>query len=241
MEIKNTIIHFPWGAGGNFIRNCLLLDDCYEFDGQHRDTLARYNFLMDYYQQELTQDTWLAREWSGPRGYLYNTYYNTPGIINWSTKNNVIYLNHCQDNEMQSIMDNILLDLKHVFLMPTNLQLIAEIYVSKNPEDTGHLCGNTVEKIKNTTLYIKYLKENQTMLAEQLKKQNQPNYIYDVDYLFDNNGFELILDIANHLLMNVPRAMAQDLHRLWINKTKFVYNNFFSNHSELSPTLLEWK
>jgi hypothetical protein len=32
MEIKNIIIHFPWGAGGNFVRNCLLLDIRYHTD-----------------------------------------------------------------------------------------------------------------------------------------------------------------------------------------------------------------
>jgi hypothetical protein len=125
--------------------------------------------------------------------------------------------------------------------MPTNLQLIAKIYVSKNPEDTKHLRGNTVEKIQNTTGYINYLKDNQTILLEQLKKQNRLNYVYNIDRLFDNTGFELILDIANHLSIHVPQPMVQELHQLWINKTKFLYNNFFSNHPELSSTLLEWK
>ena len=90
-------------------------------------------------------------------------------------------------------------------------------------------------------MYINYLKNNQTMLLEQLKKQNQLNYVYNIDRLFDSDGFELILDMANHLSMHVTRSMVQDLHQLWINKTKFLHNSFFSNHPELSSTLLEWK
>ena len=243
MEIKNIVLHFPWGSGGNFIRNCLLLDDRYEFDHVGRNSQERYRYLIDFYQQPTSMSNWLSNEWRGPRGYLYRTYYETPGvkIIHWSAKNNVVYINHCQDNELSSMMDNIFLDLKHVFLIPSDCQLISEIYVSKNPKDDRHLSGTTVEKIANTTSYIKYLKQNQIMLLEQLEKQNQTTCSYSVDRLFDENGFELVSDIARDLLIHVPKSMVQNLHQLWINKTKFLYNDFFYNHLDPSLTRSEWK
>jgi hypothetical protein len=243
MEIKNIVLHFPWGAGGNFIRNCLLLDDRYEFDQLGRNSQERYRYLIDFYQRPTSVSNWLDNEWQGPRGYLYRIYYETPGvqIIHWSAKNNVVYITHCQDNELSSIMNSILLDLKHVFLIPVDCQLISEIYVSKNTVNDRHLPGTTVEKIANTTLYIKYLKENQMMLQEQLKKQNQTYLVYNVDRLFDENGIELVMDIIKDLSMDIPKIMVEHLYQLWIKKTKLLYNDFFYNHPNLSPARSEWK
>ena len=245
MEIKNIILHFPWGAGGNFVRNCLLLDKRYEFDHSSRNTEERYKYLLDFYQQPTTSLTWLKNEWRGPRRYLYNTYYeNAATIKNWSVGKNVIYLSHCQGNELLPIQDNILLDLYHVFLIPTNTEFISKIYYSKNPNGRENLqfTGSDInEEIKNLILTIEELKTNQIQLLEELKQQNKSSYVYNADRLFENNGFELILDIADRLSIHVPQQMVQNLHRIWINKTKFLYNNFFSNHPELSPTLLEWK
>lgn len=241
-KIKNIVLHFPWGAGGNFIRNCLLLDDRYEFDHQQNTIEERYNFLVKFYQASVTQENWLDNEWKGPRSFLYTQYYETPvtKILDWHPHSNVIYISHGQDNEIQSIIDNIELDLNHVFLIPSNKKFITEVYVSKSPKQDGHLRGTAPERLTNVELYIKTLDEAHANLQTQLIDQDKPVYNYDVNHLFNDTGYQLVLQIAQDLSVTIPEDLVKQLHNIWLTQTKKLYNTFLLDNPEINLTKIEW-
>jgi hypothetical protein len=255
MEIKNIIVHFPWGAGGNFVRNCLLLDTRYEFDRncplaeqrrkfseQNTTTLGRYIFLKEFYQQSFTQDTWLDQEWSSTRGHLYINYYESPGvkIINWHPTKNVIYVSHCSDGELPSIREHSWLDMHHVFLIPSDVQFIAEIYVSKSPQSDGHLKGSASKRISDVTSHLNQLKTEQYNLLEDLLTQNKACYVYNANLLFDKHGHDLVSNLIAELSLDIPQNAIQELHRIWLSQTKQLYNSFFLKHTDVLKQR-QWK
>ena len=231
MEVKNVILHFPWGAGGNFIRNCLLLDCRYEFDWSNKTLQQRYQYLVQFYQSVATQENWLNEEWHGPRGYLYSKYYKNQ-TIHFSNTCPVIFVSHCEE-EVPSLVDHN--SLSHVFLNPSDKQFIAKIYVSKSPTTDGHLRGSTNERIKQTLWHLGSFEENQIKLKEELIKKNTTTYTYDVNKLFNDDGHLLIQTIAQHLSVEVPMNMGKNLHQLWNGQNKKLYNALFAQEKP------EWK
>jgi hypothetical protein len=219
MEVKNIVLHFPWGAGGNFLRNCLLLDLRYEFDWVDRTTEQRYQHLVNFYQQCFTQENWLAREWSGSRGWLYQKYYKKDNTFDWNTKQPVIFVSHGEEPLMSSLSGNQ--SLEHVFLFPSDSQFIAEIYVSKSPKIDSHLKGSVPERVSNTIDHIHRFCRTQEIFISKCKNPK----VYDANRLFDDNGHQLIANIALALSLQIPSV--QLLHQLWNDQNKKLHSTLF--------------
>ena len=54
MAINGVIVYFPWGAGGNFVKNIINIDTQFEFIDDNPNLVeyftkeSRYNWLVNY-------------------------------------------------------------------------------------------------------------------------------------------------------------------------------------------------
>ena len=223
MEVKNIALHFPWGAGGNFLRNCLLLDSRFEFDFENRTTEQRYQYLLDFYQQEFDQENWLSLEWGGTRGWLYKKYYRKDNTVDCDTDQPVIFVSHGEDTLVSSLTSNQLI--RHILLSPSDPQFIAEMYVSKFPStDSRQLNGPVFERVHSTLDHIRRFLKTQ----EQLTLSCNNIKVYDANRLFDNNGYQVIADIAQSLSLQLPTDLVTHLHQLWNNQNKKLHYALFA-------------
>jgi hypothetical protein len=248
MEIKNIIIHFPWGAGGNLIRNCLILDNRFEFDENTADT-ERYQYLYNYYQTPVTSKTWLDREWQF-RGKLYGKYYEHPGVITyWNPYKSLVYLSHDAQFEINSIMSGeflktnkfynslqkishwTLLDCEHIFLIPTDWKRISEVYISKYKKDSA-FTDTIEERINKCYLDNKFIIETQIEISNRLSNLHKSVLIYDPSQLFTPNGFEMIMTIIDQLKLSVSKNQVKTLHQTWLQQTKQIYFEFYEKSWE---------
>ena len=159
--MNGVIVYFPWGSAGNLVKNIINIDTRFEFldsnkiDGKYTDTESRYKFLIDYYNKEVTPDTWLPREWS-IRAKFYNRYYENGNSVYWNPDKLLTYDCHGGGTELENILSGAYLkhwnrhqvstgiieeklsswtlqECVHIFLIPSDVSLTTEIYNSKNP------------------------------------------------------------------------------------------------------------
>ena len=167
--MNGVVVSFPWGAGGNLVKNIITLDtrfdffDDSEFLKEYPDIDQRYEWMLNYYQQSMTPNTWLKREWS-IRTRFHNRYYEGGNPVYWNPNFLTAYDCHggssTSDNtECENILSNrhmshydrfrvdrklihdqlsdwTLKDCDHIFIIPDSaldIAIISEIYNSKNP------------------------------------------------------------------------------------------------------------
>ncbi|NDH69523.1 MAG: hypothetical protein EBY22_16840, partial [Gammaproteobacteria bacterium] len=97
--MNNIILYFPWGGGGNLVRNIISIDLRFEFlddqwpDRDYPTANSRYEFLLSYYNRPVEPSTWLPREW-GQRGKIQNRYYRDGKIAHWNPGKLLVYDAH---------------------------------------------------------------------------------------------------------------------------------------------------
>jgi hypothetical protein len=224
VEIKNIVLHFPWGAGGNFVRNCLLLDSRYEFDWEDRTTEQRYQHLVEFYQWNYTQQNWLLKEWAGPRGWLYQKYYKEDHTFNYNTDQPVIFVSHGETALIESMLTTT--HLEHVFLTASDPEFIAKTYVSKSPQADGHLRGTIPERVDSSVHHIKQFSK---FVAPLVHSIDNPR-MYDANQLFENHGYCTVLDIIHALDFKIESNLIEELHGIWNVQNKKLYRAMFENN-----------
>ena len=111
MALNGVIVYFPWGAGGNFVRNIITMDTRFEYlddkdPMQMYSTVEeRYQHLLSYYSQDVAPDTWLKREWS-IRFRLHARYYENSSIIYWNPDSLWAVDVHGTGDEISNILYN---------------------------------------------------------------------------------------------------------------------------------------
>lgn len=258
--MKGVIVHFPWGAGGNFVRNIITIDPRFDFfdNKTYRDSYPtaadRFNWLKAYYTQPVDSSQWLQREWS-IRQRLHTSYYHNGQIRFWNPDTLVAYDCHGTDLEIAEIVANkpllchdqyriatgereeqisdwTLQDCNHVFLLPNNAELIAEIYNSKNPT-LNQLNGTLQAKQLAALGAIERMTQQLGTLVDTLKSTGQQADIYTADTLYAANGHEMVYDIVSDLHLDVTQSQVKTLHSIWLQSTKEVYYNYFNRELTL--------
>jgi hypothetical protein len=253
--MKGVILYFPWGAAGNLVRNIITIDPRFDFfdDKEFRDSYPtatdRYNWLLEYYQRLMAPALWLQREWS-IRQKLHTCYYTNNRIQFWNPDALVAYDCHGQEHEIDEILSNQQLrcydrhriatgerdeqlstwhlqDCNHVFLLPSNTKLIAEIYNSKNPS-LNQLNGSLQEKQTAALVAINAMSNRLSSLVDPLITNGSKVNIYTADTLYTANGYDIINDIVTNLHLEVTLHQIKTLHSIWLQSTKEVYYNYFN-------------
>ena len=262
MAVNNVILYFPWGAGGNLIRNIITLDTRYEFyddqqfQGAYPTIESRYEWVFNYYNQPISSETWLKREWS-IRDRLYHKYYDNSGPAYWNPDALLVYDCHGDPADLKPIQDDIHLkhfdrfqisagnkseqdspwglhDCNHIFLIPVDVIKITEIYNSKNPVINQLDQNEDIEYRRKNALAI-----NQTMTMRlkafhyDLVRQNKSVLTYDADALFLDSGVDIILDVVAKFNLNIPLSYIKTLHSKWLQDTREVYYNYFNRELKL--------
>lgn len=257
MAIKHIIVYFPWGAGGNFIKNICTLDTDFDwFDQQpFRPEVPptqsmRYYFMLDYYSQRLEPNQWLEHEWS-LRGKYLAKYYEAGYIKYWDPGWATAYEYHGTIEEIDSVTNAqplqmfdrtkinrgeiveqlspwLLSDCRHVFLLPKDMHLITDIYQSKNPSlNQINPNGTTEARRKQAFIINRLMTLRLSELAELLQAQAQTVYKYTADELFTNTGSQLIESIITDLQLNIPLSMIAPIHQAWLTNTQQVYKKYW--------------
>jgi hypothetical protein len=253
--MKGVIVHFPWGAAGNFVRNIITIDprfdffDDREFRGAYPTAGSRFVWFIEYYKRTMTPDQWLDREWS-IRKRLHTCYYTNNCIQYWNPDSIVAYDCHGEQREVGEILkakplrcydqhriatgereehnsDWTLPQCDHVFLLPTNTNLISEIYNSKNPA-INQLKGTLQEKQSAALATINAMTSRLATLADTLDAEGQHTMRYNADALYTAAGADIIYDIVMNLSLEVSRKQINALHSIWLQSTKEVYYNYFN-------------
>ena len=242
--MNNIIVFFPLGAGGNFVRNLITLDTRYEFldDSEfYKDyptTLSRYVFLQDYYSRAVDSGTWLEREWS-TRTALHQRYFENNNIAYWNPRARVVYLIHGDGIEMQSILEDRRLSnfdkssialgndseaitetgLKsctHVFITPSDIDLITQIYISKNAK-LNQFAGNVAAAYEHNRLLQATLDEYRAACPIHINIESESLF----------RSADTLCKLMSLLDVQVPTEMIRKLHSLWLQSTKQLYYNTY--------------
>ena len=258
MAVKPVIVYWPWGAGGNLVKNICTLDTAFDWFDQEPyrpsvppSQIERYSFLLDYYNNTATPETWLDREWSVRTKYLAK-YYNQSCIAYWDSEWITAYECHGAVEEIERILDPAPLQIydrtrigsgeiteqpspwtlaqcRHVFLLPTDLHLITDIYQSKNPQLNQINPNGSPESRRRQAYTINRLMTARLQeLADQLTDQGQQVYKYTADKLFAPTGDRLLCDIVEDLDLSVPLATVMAVHGAWLANTQQVYRQFWN-------------
>jgi hypothetical protein len=257
MAVKSVIVYWPWGAGGNLVKNICTLDTDFDWFDQHQYRPAipptqdeRYHFLLDYYSESITPALWLEREWS-IRGRYLAKYYDNNCIQYWDPEWTTAYECHGQIEEIDRIMDSAPLKIfdrtrvdraeipdqfsnwhlnecRHVFLLPKDLHLITDIYQSKNP-DLNQINPNGTAESRRKQAYIinRLMTLRLTELADTLQEQQQQVYKYTADDLFNSTGHQLLHAMVSDLQLDIPLDKVQNTHSAWWSSTQQVYKQYW--------------
>ena len=262
--MNNVIVHFPWGAGGNLIRNFITLDTRFEFlddtdnPREYPTVQERYDWLLGYYEKHITSDTWLRREWD-IRQKLYNRYY-LGGIAYWNPNKLLAYDCHGNENEIKSITSGELLraydryridqglapeqfsswtlkECSHIFLLPEDpvqLNLINEIYNSKNPVVNQFHYLNTIEE-KRAAIATANAEMNYNLhrLSAELVFENQSVQKYTTGNLYNGQGAKIIQQVISTLGLQIPFEFVQPIYDVWLQSTHEVYYNYFNRELKI--------
>ena len=257
MAVKSIVVYFPWGAGGNLVKNICTLDTKFDWFDQYQYRPAvpptqseRYHFMIDYYSVPTTPETWLEREWS-IRGKYLAKYYDQSCIAYWDPEWTTVYECHGQIDEIDRILDPAPLKIfdrtrvdraeieeqlsawhlnecRHVFLLPKDLHLITDIYQSKNPELNQINPNGTAESRRNQAYIINRLMTLRlSELAEQFEQQGQQVYKYTADDLFDSAGHQLLQAVVSDLQLDIPPNITRPIHAAWLSGTQQVYKQYW--------------
>jgi hypothetical protein len=257
MAVKSVIVYFPWGAGGNLVKNICTLDTKFDWFDQHQyrpeippTQSERYRFMVDYYSGSATPESWLDREWS-VRGKYLAKYYDQSCIAYWDPEWITVYECHGQIEEIDRIVDPAPLKIfdrtrvdrteieeqlsawhlnecRHVFLLPKDLHLITDIYQSKNPELNQINPNGTAESRRKQAYIINRLMTLRlSELAEQLEQQGQQVYKYTADDLFNSAGHQLLQAVVSDLQLDIPPNITRPIHAAWLLGTQQVYKQYW--------------
>jgi hypothetical protein len=257
--MRNVILYFPWGAGGNLIRNIISLDPTFEFydDNVYQLDLAtaneRYQWMLSYYQKPTTSADWLPREWS-IRLIHKNKYYTNNKIAYWNPDFRLIYDTHGEAEEIAHIQENgcclcfdryrigigerpeqisneRLLDYQQIIIVPRDVELITEIYNSKNPtlKQLKHIADadtryqQAEDRIVNQTKNIIKFYNELTASGKQVLQ-------YYAEDLFQS---ETVDDIVAQLGANISKEYTKTLHSQWLQSTMNVYYNYYNREMKI--------
>lgn len=253
MELNGVIVYFPWGSGGNFIRNVITLDprfcffDNQKFTGVYPTANKRFKWLAGYYSKKVNARSWLSREWSIRRP-LYVHFYDQNLITWWDPSRLLAYDCHGNTHEVDWIMQNPklthfdryridngtieeaispwgLAELTHIFLVPESVDFITKVYISKNP-DLNNLPEPHFEDPQAQTLSVCSMQvQNLRRLIDFLKAQQQKVFVYTAENLFRGTGRNIAHDIVKNLDLQIPLPYIRALHKLWLHQTREVYYN----------------
>jgi hypothetical protein len=251
--MNGVIVYFPWGAGGNLVKNILSLHTEFEFiddqpfNGEYPGPVERYEFLKRYYSQEVTSETWLDREWA-IRKTPHNKYFYMNGVGYWNPDCKLIYDIHGTPEEIMSItLDQTLKcfdragieegrrqeeisswtiqECDHVFLLADNIQNFTDIYSSKNFDlDHKHPKFNQGMLEEATRQNISY-DIRLRHLMDHLQSRGRNVLSYSAEALFRDNGYETINDIAHKINLTIPLEYTQHIHAIWLQSTRDLYYN----------------
>ena len=137
--MNHVVLHYPFGAGGNFVKNCINLDPKYDsFWAQDRDTE-----LIEYYKDRSRK--WLEREWDVRQHLL--PYYNVPVIKHMPDDKNIVFDCHGDQLELEYWLENRNMDIKHIFILPDDIEWCAKMYRVKAGEDETDSIINHMERL----------------------------------------------------------------------------------------------
>jgi hypothetical protein len=258
MAVKSVIVYWPWGAGGNLVKNICTLDTDFDWFDQepYRAEVApayaqRVSFMMDYYTNSVGAEGWLEREWSVRTKYLAK-YYDNNCITYWDTACATAYECHGSAEEIDRILDPAplqiydrtrvcngeiseqlsdwsLADRRHVFLLPQDLHLITDIYQSKNPQLNQIDQVATVEARRSQVYTINQLMSLRLQtLATMLTEQGQRVYKYTADQLFADTGDRVLAAIVQDLDLTISPADVVSIHQAWWANTQQVYQQYWN-------------
>jgi hypothetical protein len=241
------------GSGGNLLKNIFSLAPGHEMLDYNRVPLPqeqKQQFLVDYYNQSVDNDTWLRREWSIRTG-LYLRYYNNNIPAYWNPGHDMVYDNHgvlapqdlshhmrhydrfkINSGEMsEQISTWSLQDCHHVFLLANNLNELAEIYNSKNPTIDQYL--DRIPELQDR--YQEFLIENYNYYQNILAVRAAVGAPHDLDYreLFADAGGHAIVQLATALGLAIDHDMINQLHRNWLQSTRSLYYNYHNRELKL--------
>lgn len=250
--MKDVIIYFPWGGGGNFLKNLITINPEFDFidDKEFTDEIepgfeSRYKFFLKYYTP-VPGEEWLSREWK-IRKKFFGRYYQGGGINYWNPWARTAFdchgspeelerINsgerlHCYDRtriDRGEISDELspycLRDCKHVFLLPDNNKLITDIYLSKNPA-LNQFDESVPLQIKKDRAYLinKFRNYRLREFAETLPANV---YKYSADQLYTDLGAKLVSGIFEDLGIEMPTNIVDDLHKIWLSNTRQIYSAY---------------
>jgi hypothetical protein len=254
MAMNGVIVYFPWGSGGNFVRNIATINldfdflDTFEYKQDFNTVDDRYNFLVDYYNTDFEE--WVLREFN-LRRTLYPRYYENNLIAYYNPGYRMIYDYHGHSYEIAHVLKNgklkhwdrigitenrvidstsdwTLVDCAHICLIPRNVQLITQIYCSKNPSlnQFQQFVGDRTKEEYTLNTNIG-LTNNISYLAQNLKNLGANVNVFDADDLFKEDGYDLMMNILNTISAPVNIKYVKSLHEIWLNDTKKAYYNYF--------------
>ena len=261
MALNGVILYFPWGAGGNLVKNILSIDTQFEFiddqpfNGERNTVDARFEFLREYYSRPVSSDNWLDREWA-IRKTPHNKYFYMNGVGYWNPNHKLIYDIHGTPEEIMSItLDQALQhfdrmgilegrcqeqtspwtiqECNHVFLMADDIQHFVDIYASKNPDlDKNHPKFNQ-QCLEEATRQNASYDVRLSRLMDHLQSRNRAVLRYTAEALFRDTGYELVQDIARQLSLTIPQHYIQEIHGIWLTSTKELYYNLHNKPLEI--------
>lgn len=251
MEINNIIVYFPWGAGGNFVQNVLSLAPGFQLMSETgEDVIDKNKFLLDYYSQVVTPDTWLKREWS-IRTYFTNSYCLDETPAYWNPNYSLVYTAHGEERSVPSLIQDAKLkhwdrynveagniteqicpvsthDFTHVFMIPDSIEKINRVYLSKNPRvDQLRLSDSDQFLTFHQTMIVNV---NQSMnlyrLRAELVEKHKVVLNISPDQLLTDEGYVAIIELTNNLQLDIDEDIIKRLHQLWFESTKKCYAEF---------------
>jgi hypothetical protein len=235
------------GSGGNLVRNILSLAPNFELLGFDRMPVTdKTQFLIDFYKQEVSAETWLSREWS-IRQALYNRYYANNIPAYYHPPYNIVYDNHgllqakSLDNHLLHydryqvnnglIQDQVskftLRDCIHVFISYDDLDSLAKIYNSKNPtlDQYEHL---SLEKEQR----LQYFKEQNFAWYQNIIEISKlvDGKEFTGEVLFTDSGADTIMSLVGVLDLEINENEVHQIHAQWLQSTREIYYNYYKEN-----------
>ena len=253
MEINNIIVYFPWGAGGNFVQNVLSLAPGFQLLSETgKNVVDKNNFLLEYYSQAVTPDTWLKREWS-IRTYFGNRYCLGETPAYWNPDYSLVYTTHGEERNMSGLLKDTKLkhwdrynvdagnitehvcpisthDFTHIFMIPDSVEKITRVYNSKNPKVDQLRLHDADEYLRLHQTMIINLNQSMNLyrLREELVKKDKLVLNISPDQLLTDEGYVAIIELTNNLQLDIDKDIIKRLHNLWFESTKKCYTEFYN-------------
>ena len=252
--MDNIILYFPWGGGGNLVRNIISIDTRFEFsddqwtNGHYPTADSRYEFLLNYYNKPVEPSTWLPREWR-LRAKIQSRYYQNGKIVYWNPEKLLVYDAHGSQSDVINILSGrhlkcfnrweincgaaseqlsswTLEDCTHIFLIPSDVSTITKIYNSKNPTiNQLESVQDLARRRQQAEIANVKMCERLNNLAAQLRISGKQVYVYDCAELYRNPN--TIKDIVSSMELAVNHNYIDSIHSVWLQSTQQVYYNYF--------------